>query len=89
MSRPTDPRGAKRRGGTDSADLGYTAANGAARQHAKRWPAPDSIRQLNNLIRQRERTGLCVVCGQPAGDMGGATCKQKACIAAFVLGQVT
>ena len=24
----TDPRGASRRGGTDSADIGYTAANG-------------------------------------------------------------
>lgn len=28
-SRPTDPRGASRRGGTDAGDIGYTAANDA------------------------------------------------------------
>ena len=29
MNRPSDPRGASRRGGTDASDIGYTVANGA------------------------------------------------------------
>jgi hypothetical protein len=69
-------------------DLGYGAANGHTASHGKRWPAPSNIHQINNLIRQRERTGRCVVCGKPAGDMGGATCKSVACIRAFVLGRM-
>ena len=86
-SRPTDPRGASRRG-NDHSDLGYGAANGHTASHGKRWPAPSNIHQINNLIRQRERTGRCVVCGKPAGNMGGATCKSVACIRAFVLGRI-
>jgi hypothetical protein len=89
MTRPTDPRGASRRGSTDASDIGYTAANGATASRGKRWPAPDNIRGINAAIRQRERTGLCVVCGQPAGDIGGATCKEVVCIRAFVMGRMT
>ena len=36
MTRPADPRGAARRGGTDAADLGYTVANDAPAKR-KRW----------------------------------------------------
>lgn len=45
MTRPADPRGASRRGATDAADLGYTAANDAPARRSK-WdhrphkPAP-------------------------------------------------
>lgn len=53
----------------------------------KRWPAPQTIREINAATRQRERTGLCVVCGKPAGDMAGATCKSPHCIRCWVLGQ--
>ena len=89
MSRPDDPRKSNRRG-NDHSDIGYGVANGhaATHDHGKRWPAPDNIYKINLLIRQRERTGLCVVCGQPAGDIGGATCKRVACIRAFVFGRM-
>ena len=86
-TRPTDDRGATRRG-NDNSDLGYGVASRHTAIHGKRWPAPDNIYKINNLIRQRERTGLCVVCNQPAGDIGGATCKSAACIRAFVMGRM-
>lgn len=85
-TRPTDPRGASRRGSTDAGDLGYTVANGATPARGKRWPTPSDIRGINAAMRQRERTGRCVVCGKPAGDMAGATCKATNCIRCWVLG---
>ena len=51
----------------------------------KRWPAPGDVRGINAAIRQRERTGRCVVCGQPT-DAPGVTCKATACLSCWVLG---
>jgi hypothetical protein len=85
MTRPTDPRGASRRG-NDNADLGYTAATGAAFPVATiRFTPPQDIHGITRYMRQRAATGLCVVCGQPA-PIAGATCKAPGCVRAWVFG---
>jgi len=84
-SRPTDRRGASRRG-SDYGDFGYDAANGAAFPAAAvRFTPPADIHGITRYIRQRQATGLCVVCGQPA-PMAGATCKSPGCVRAWVFG---
>jgi len=84
-SRPTDRRGAARRG-SDNADLGYGAANGASFPVATiRFSPPNDIHGISRYMRQRQATGLCVVCGQPA-PMAGATCKSPGCVRAWVFG---
>lgn len=87
MTRPTDPRGASRRGGTDAGDLGYTAAN-TAPTHGKRhtrYSPPQDVQGIAKAMRQRAATGLCVVCHQPA-PTPGATCKMPDCVRAWVFG---
>lgn len=86
-SRPTDPRGASRRGGTDAGDLGYTVANGApapVKRHT-RYSPPQDIHGITKAMQQRAATGLCVVCHQPA-PIPGATCKAPDCVRAWVFG---
>jgi hypothetical protein len=85
MTRPTDPRGANRRGSTDSSDLGYTAANHATPHTGKRWPAPGDIYGISRYMRQRANTGRCVVCGSPT-DAPGLTCKSTNCLSCWILG---
>ena len=85
MTRPTDQRGAARRG-SDNGDLGSGAANGASFPVAAiRFSPPADIRGITRCVRQRAATGLCVVCGQPA-PMAGATCKSPGCVQAWVFG---
>jgi hypothetical protein len=87
MNRPSDPRGASRRGGTDAGDLGYTVANAAPsrpRSHL-RYSPPQDIHGITRAMRQRAATGLCVVCHQPA-PLLGATCKAPACVQAWIFG---
>jgi hypothetical protein len=84
-SRPTDPRGAARRG-NDNSDIGYGVANDASRPVAAiRFSPPADIHGITRYMRQRQATGLCVVCGKPA-PMAGATCKSPGCVRAWVFG---
>lgn len=83
MTRPTDPRGAARRG-ADNQDTGYTL-DAPRVVRGKRWPAPADIRGINRYQRQRQTTGCCVVCGKQT-DALGVTCKATACVACWVFG---
>jgi hypothetical protein len=89
MTRPTDPRGASRRGGTDAGDIGYTVANGAPsrphRPQGLRYSPPQDIHGITRAMQQRAATGLCVVCHQPA-PLSGATCKAPDCVRAWIFG---
>ena len=83
-TRPTDPRGADRRG-SDNADIGYHLDTPARVVTGRCWPAPDTIQRINAYARQRAATGRCVVCGQPT-DSPGVTRKATACLSCWILG---
>lgn len=56
------------------------------RAHAQRisqYRPPDTVQGITLAVRQRNASGLCTVCGQPASG-GGVTCKEPACIRAWV-----
>lgn len=84
MTRPTDTRGADRRG-SDNQDMGYTLDALARTVRGKRWTAPTDIYGIARYTRQRQITGCCVVCGEPT-TMPGVTCKAVDCISCWVLG---
>jgi len=85
-TRPTDPRGASRRGPTAfGEETGYDIANDA-QPKPRTFHPPSGIRQINAAIRTAQASGKCAVCGQPVSG-GGATCKQPACISKWVLGR--
>jgi hypothetical protein len=84
MTKP-ESRDASRRG-NDNTDIGYGVANDARRPVAAiRFSPPYDIHGITRYMRQRQATGLCVVCGQPA-PMQGATCKSPGCVRAWVFG---
>ena len=88
MTRPTDPRGASRRGSTGFGEnIGLDVDPDASFPVATiRFSPPADIHGITRYMRQREATGLCVVCRQPAIG-GGVTCKQPQCIRAWVFGK--
>lgn len=82
MTRRPDPRRANRRG-NDNADLGYLAPDGTA--FVVRWPTPRDTAGIVAKVRERERTGACVVC-HTATDAPGVTCKSLRCLKAWLFG---
>jgi hypothetical protein len=87
MSRPSDPRkNERRKPSTFGEETGLDVANDARRPVADvRFSPPHDIHGITRYMRQRQATGLCVVCGQPA-PMQGATCKSPGCVRAWVFG---
>lgn len=85
-TRPTDPRGANRRG-SDNADLGYRVDVPARIVAGKRWATPSDIHGILRYTRQRAATGRCVVCGATT-TTPGVTCKSIMCISCWVLGHM-
>ena len=55
----------------------------ARAQRIAQYRPPDNVQGITLAVRQRNASGLCAVCGQPAIG-AGVTCKEPDCVRAWV-----